>query len=100
MRMFQVLNQEGWVAIMHETMLASGPQVVPLVAAFFVLSHLVMDAVSGRDRGGDMTRISEMTHSFSDMTRFNDMTCINGMTHDMTRISDMTRINHMTRIMS
>ena len=73
MRMFQLLNQEGWVAIMHETMLASGTHVVPLVAAFFVLTHLVMIAVSGHDRNGDITRIGDMTRSI-------DLTLIGGMT--------------------
>ncbi len=47
MCLFNILTQEGWVDIMHETMEATGETVAPFVAMLFILYHMFMIGVSG-----------------------------------------------------
>ena len=43
---FQLLNQEGWIEVMHSTMYYANNRVaVVLIAAYFILTHLSMIAV-------------------------------------------------------
>lgn len=46
MSMFQILTQEGWIDVMHETMVAvTFPAARPFVCVYFILYHLFATTV-------------------------------------------------------
>lgn len=46
MSMFQILTQEAWVEVMDETMVRTIPNLVPVVAIYFIFYHLFVTLVS------------------------------------------------------
>ena len=49
MAMFQILTQEGWIEVMHDTMGYVDPYCYWLVAAYFITYHLFATVVSLHD---------------------------------------------------
>ena len=46
MCLFNILTQEGWVEVMHDTMAAVNEHLAPLVALLFIIEHNYMTWVS------------------------------------------------------
>lgn len=62
MSMFQILTQEAWVEVMDETMIRTSKTLTPLVAMYFILYHLFVTLVSGRERERKGENLFEYCH--------------------------------------
>ncbi|XP_026683484.1 sodium leak channel non-selective protein-like [Diaphorina citri] len=60
MSMFQILTQEAWVEVMDETMVRTIPNLVPVVAIYFIFYHFILLSTYGvQTFGGKLARCND-----------------------------------------